>query len=718
MRLTQSSYGPALLGVVPAVCLALLAWATWRTRRHTSVATRAWLLPLYVGLAAPCMWHAMGIGTTDALALTLYSALLLACGVVVLARHEVCELMDARTRTRRLFAALAIAATCTLEFTCNDTFFLMWPWFWAIEIALVLGLMLVLWLVCGRRGIGPALGIALLQALGIAQHYVLEFRGSSILPSDLFAAGTALSVSSGYTYGLSSAMLGGFGAMEIGFVCCALLDAHRTLVHRTLARQGTQRPARAPRRLRDLGLAAAIACAMAALVCVPNYGQVFGADMDYWWSKDWYGRQGFIPSFVYCYQDLDIAPPEGYSATTAKQAASELAQRAQQDAQAQARRKSAQRQFQARMPNIVVIQNETFCDLSVFKNLQNDYQGPEFWNTGLTDALAQGDFAVSVFGGGTCNTEFEFLTGNSLAFIGTAKYPFSMYDLSVTQSLPRQLDALGYATIGMHPNLASNWNRDRAYEDLGFGEALFMEDFEGAERFHTHVSDAATYQKTMELLEAHDEPVFVFDVTMQNHSGYDTGSIPASMLRGYTIDGLSDTDTFQVNEFVACIEESDRALQDLVEELRDFPEPTVVVMYGDHHPWFSTTLNDLLFPNEDPLLHAERIHQTSYVVWANYEVAGTTATASDSAQAGKDKTPARKTTSADLLGTLTLDAIGAPLSEFQQAQLGAMHDILALNANGFMGADGAWHSFDEPGDYANTLNLLELVEYLNFGSKV
>jgi phosphoglycerol transferase MdoB-like AlkP superfamily enzyme len=309
-----------------------------------------------------------------------------------------------------------------------------------------------------------------------------------------------------------------------------------------------------------------------------------------------------------------------------------------------------------------------------------------------------------VFGGGTCNTEFEFLTGNSLAFVGTAKYPFTMYDLSDASSLPRQLAALGYRTLGMHPNLASNWNRDRAYAQLGFDEFLSMDDFEGAEEFHTHVSDWATYERSLDLLRTSDKPVFVFDVTMQNHSGYDTGSIPSDMLRGYAIDGLSPDDTFQLNEYLACIDESDRALERLVAELRQLDEPTVVVMYGDHHPWFSAAINDVLYPDEDDLAHAERIHQTSYVVWANYDVAGWTA-ASDADD-----------TSADLLGAMMLDAIGAPLSSFQTAQLGARQSIRALNANGLLGSDGAWHAFDDAGAYAQTLDNLALVEHLNFGS--
>ena len=692
-RFTQISYGPHVLVLIPAACLVLLVLIVRRTRGQVPRSTLAWLFPDFVGLIAPCVWYAMGIGTSDFVALILYCALILGCAIAVLSTDKLFPELSCAQRNRRALIATAICGTCALEFTCNDTFFLMLPWFWALEIAFALGLVAILWLVSGRRGIGAAVGLVPLLAIGIAQHFVLEFRGTSILPSDTFAAGTALSVSLGYTYGLSSGMLGGFGALMLGFACCSLIKRPQDMTCRV--------------RALDMARAVGVALAIAALVIVPDYGTVFGADIDYWWSKDWYGRQGFLPSFVYAWQDLDISKPSGYTKQRALEAREELARRASAKRTAASRRAAASKQFQGMMPNIVVIQNETFCDLSIFDGLQNGYEGPTFWNTGMSDALARGNFAVSVFGGGTCNTEFEFLTGNSLAFVGTAKYPFSMYDLSVTQSLPRQLNDLGYLTVGMHPNLPTNWNRDRAYEDLGFEEMLFMDEFEGAEEYHTHVSDAATYDKTLELLEETEEPAFVFDVTMQNHSGYDTGSIPNADLPGYMIEGLSEDDNFQVNEFVACIAESDHAFQELIERLREFDEPTVVVMYGDHHPWLSTTLNDLIFLDEDDLTHAERIHQTSYIVWANYDVAGTE-------PAGKRTDD----TSADMLATQLLDTIGAPLSDFQKAQLGARIQVRALNAYGFLGDDGAWHSLDDPGDYEETLSLLELVEFLNFGSKV
>ncbi|MBR3314475.1 MAG: LTA synthase family protein [Atopobiaceae bacterium] len=712
VRFEQVSYGSPVWALVPAIALialVVLAIREERTARthsgHILPSTVAWTIPHLVILAAAATWYAAGAGSPNIVALAACCAAALCSGCLTLHRSRITP------PTPLLLAAIPVLGVLALELCANDRLYTIGPQFWLLELALVATLLFGLWLLSGRRGVAPAIGLAALTLVGTIQHYVLEFRGTAILPSDIFALGTAMSVSGGYTYDLSAGMMLGFAALSLGITCCALLrrsasDAKTSVspkqpAHLNDATSRTQRSILGSTRMREIAGGAALLVVLVILLTVPSYGKVFGVQMDYWWSKDWYGRQGFLPSFVYCWQDLAVNAPEGYSADAARTTQAELAKAYLEKAGTQERRDASTAQFAQRSPNIIVIQNETFCDLSTLDGLRSDYKGPTFWRSGMPDALARGELAVSVFGGGTCNTEFEFLTNNSLAFLGAVKYPFTMYDLTGVNSIPRQLSAAGYRTVGMHPNIPSNWNRDRAYAQLGFDEFLDENAFIGDEQYHTHTSDWATYDRTLELIRAADEPLFVFDVTMQNHSGYDTGSIPEDELRNYTIDGLSDDDTFQLNEFLACIDESDRAFERLITKLRTLDEPTIVVMYGDHHPWFSTAINDVLFPNEDELTHAERIHNTCYLMWSNYEIAG-----------GIDPETDGGSTSADLLSAMMLDGIGAPLTDFQQALLGARQTVRAVNANGYLDAEGTWHPL------ADDTSGIALIEYLNFGSQV
>ncbi len=58
--------------------------------------------------------------------------------------------------------------------------------------------------------------------------------------------------------------------------------------------------------------------------------------------------------------------------------------------------------------------------------------------------------------------------------------------------------------------------------------------------------------------------------------------------------------------------EMDQFLGELTEFLSDFPEETILVMYGDHLPGFDWT--------EEDLFHGD-LFQTEYIIWDNYGLA-------------------------------------------------------------------------------------------------
>ena len=123
-----------------------------------------------------------------------------------------------------------------------------------------------------------------------------------------------------------------------------------------------------------------------------------------------------------------------------------------------------------------------------------------------------GQLAVSVNGGGTCNTEFECLTGESMLYAGVGKYPYNMYNFAGVANVARQLGELGYKTTAMHPNVGTNWHRNTVYRQFGFDEFLTIEDFpDDAPRFHSGLTDKVTYDKVLEVLRSGDEPQFVKD---------------------------------------------------------------------------------------------------------------------------------------------------------------------------------------------------------------
>ena len=455
-------------------------------------------------------------------------------------------------------------------------------------------------------------------------------------------------------------------------------------------------------------------------------------------------------------QNLAIPEPNDYTTESAQAAEEELAARYDSTRGASAERAAAMAQFDTEKPTVIAIMNETFADLSIFNGLNAGYTGPTYYNN-LAGALQRGNLAVSVHGGGTCNTEFEFLTGNSLGFIGGNKYPYMLYDFSNVASLPQQFKELGYTTTAMHPQNPVNWNRSTVYQAMGFGEFLSDADFsgqEGAWSLHAGLSDASTYDRIIQLLNENANPQFIFDVTMQNHGGYDAIDIPEEYLVPGATDALAENGALQTQatEYLGLINASDQALESFLTQLTQLDRKVAVVFFGDHQPGFSGAINDMIFPGEDELAHNTRLYETTYFMWTNYEVAGTgidgvvdgigaaatdetttdpyayatldewgwpTDIAATQPGAGAADATAWTTAGPSTLAAQLLDRIGAPLTLYQRAQLGATQEVIAVSLNGYLGADGTWYELDNTESlYAATVDKWRRTQYLEFAERV
>lgn len=706
------------LGLIPlAAAAAVVLLSLWR-RRHTKGeeggvcrSDLAWSWVFAALLAVMGGLTIAGLFGAGVLALVAYSLATFALAVVSLNRGRVARRVEAqlgRTRLpqwgREALVDLVVMLVATalgmlaLEMPYSDSYLVMAPRFAVVEGGIVGLALLALLLLSQGTGVGPSLGVGALFAIGTAQFYVREFKNAAILPGDLFALGTAAAVSGGYSYVFSDSVVLALVVAEADVCLLSLLQPPRR-THRARSVLGHL-----------LGSAASVA-GLVALVTIPNYQAMYGVQTNrlYWYSMDCYQEQGFLTSFVMVAQNMPIQVPDGYTEEGARETEASYAEtfdekHASNDA-------AAQEQFSSERPSVVVVMNETFSDLSLYESLASEigYAGPTYFRQGLTDALAKGELTVSVVGGGTCNTEFEFLTATSLAYVGDGKYPYSIYDLSGAPSIVHQFKELGYRTTAIHPNWPTNWKRNTVYPALGFDQFLSYDDgtFDGDEWYHNGISDEATYDHVLDLLRESDEPQFIFDVTMQNHGGYDKHNIPAEDLPGYRASKLTYEQNGMLNEYLACINKSDQALEKFIGELRELDRPVVLVFYGDHQPSIAPDIDDAYYPDEeDTMAHAQRQRKTCYAIWANYDVSG------------RDQESSSVTTSVDLLSSLALEQMGAPLTDYEKAKLAAHDDIQAMNTTGYLGADGLWYELEADGPYAQTFRDLAQVTYLEFGSKV
>ncbi len=660
----------------------------WLADGICHIGTMLWLLP-FVALC----WGLYILTYNGMLICSNEDVAPLACAIgiglaVALLREPILGALDALTtrgdatshwgglcaETWRSFVGLAVCTICgvvAIETPWNVDAASIATSYFLIDVVVIFCILTFLFFLGQRTGWLVAAGVLACFALGIGQAFVIEFKGTALLPADLMALSTAAEVSGSYTYNVTTPMLGAALALTIGLIFCCLMRPCTT----------------APRRAWLVRPMANLAIALACFLGIQNafytvsLNKDFEINTDIWWPINSYTAGGFLPHFLNLFQQMQISTPLGYTEEGAAETEGELAS-IWQASQGESRA-AAEAQFNELKPSVVCVMNETFSDLSMLNGLDVDYTGPAYFNS-ISDALVRGSLEVSAYGGGTCNSEFEFLTGNSLGFIGSGNYPYTYYDLSDVANLAAQFSELGYGTTAIHPNAATNWNRDEVYAGFGFNRFLSIKDFEDAPNYHSGCTDASTYQKILDQLASSDQPQFVFDVTMQNHSGYDQYNIPDEEMLDYKFDFDADETslTHELNEYLSCINASDRDLEWFMNELRNLNRPVVLVFFGDHQPNMSGNVNDALFTNEDGITHGARSYQTNYLVWTNYYVEGSGEMRWEDA-------------SSSTLGALALQYVGAPLTQFQQAALGARISMPMINMFTYKDNDGSWYDITD-----------------------
>ena len=575
------------------------------------------------------------------------------------------------------------------------------------------------WFVGQRRNGAVLLYLGACLVWGVANYFLSLFKGQTILPADVLALSTAVEVSAGYVYVVGDAVVGSLCALLLAAGVLCLLPAPR--LNRLTV---------------PLNLIVGVAC---AALLVHWYGahdikEDYGVTVDVWATRDSYVRYGSVPCFLQRMQEVVPEAPEGYDSTAANDLQATLA-----DAWAQAHEvdEEADSAIPASVerPSVIAIMNESFSDLGLYEGVEG-YDGIEERLASL-GAFQRGQAYTSARGGGTCNSEFEYLTGSTLGSVGGGVYPYMFYDLGKAESLPRYFASLGYDTTAIHPEAPTNWRRDMVYEQMGFDRFISRGDFpEDAGRLRGMTTDRATYDVILDLLRSSDpdQAQFIFDVTLQNHGGYDTGLLdvyPYDDVRvnGQRVEGMS--------EYLSCIDASLDDLEYLLDELRALDRPVLVVFFGDHQPGFNDALAQASMGVSESEMSLEQVQErfeTPYLIWANYDVAGTAASAQGSA-AGTGDTPAAGTLrdrltvhggAADAtagaasaqgarsgaadgahggaaaedavwvdlsLGYLmaqTVRAAGLPLTQYQMALLQLEETMPAVNLNGYQTSGGAW----------------------------
>lgn len=524
-------------------------------------------------------------------------------------------------------------------------------------------LALLLFSVFGKLHVALMAETLFFAIYGLANYFVLNFRSVPIQPWDLLSIGTAASVAGNYDYTLDRQAL----LVVLGFLFLLILE----FFCRFTLKKGTWK-------LR-LPMAATL------VVMLGAFGLMFHSDEIVEQKLRLYNKlftpttisykNGTALAFVMELRYLSVDKPAGYNADTAAQELAALEEESMSEP-AMAGAGSDEGEF----PNIIVIMDEAFSDPAILGDFTVNQDYMPFVHSLLEGAenTVSGWLNVSVLGGNTANTEFEYLTGNTMAFLPQGSIPYQQYIKGETPSLASHLAGLGYQTVAMHPYNASGWDRDTVYPTMGFSEMYFLPDFDNAAKVRNYVSDQSDFEKIVEIYENKgDNPLFLFNVTMQNHSSY-TESFD-NFDPQIEVEGGSQT----LNNYLSLLSLSDAALGELISYFEEQEEDTIIVFFGDHQ-----TTNSVIEPilkqngkSSSTLTEEEQAdrYKVPFFIWANFDI--------------EEETGVE--TSVNYLGAKTLLAAGVPMDGYFTYLSVFSETVPVISANHVTLADGTFTNADD-----------------------
>lgn len=238
----------------------------------------------------------------------------------------------------------------------------------------------------------------------------------------------------------------------------------------------------------------------------------------------------------------------------------------------------------AEKPNIIYVMSESLWDPTSLEFLNFDADPLENIKNFSDDNYIYGSLLSPEFGGNTANVEFELLTGMAMYNINKGSIP---YQQSVSKFFPSVVDLLkdeGYKTYALHPNSKAFYKRSYVYENFGIDNFIGIDDMVNIERMPGgYVDDYSITKEIKRVLEENDEPIFMHAVTIQNHMNYDLGKNGEESI-GVTWDGFAEGSQEEFESYSEGIKHSDLAIKELMDFVKDYDKPTMVVFFGDHLP--------------------------------------------------------------------------------------------------------------------------------------
>jgi phosphoglycerol transferase MdoB-like AlkP superfamily enzyme len=260
------------------------------------------------------------------------------------------------------------------------------------------------------------------------------------------------------------------------------------------------------------------------------------------------------------------------------------------------------------LPNIITIQLESFFDVYEAEFFETSMDPiPTFHY--LMENYSSGYCKVPSVGAGTANTEFEVLTGMSMRYFGPGEYPYkTIAKYQPMESAATALKAFGYGAHALHNNGGNFYSRADVFNMMGF-DSYTSKEFMNVLQYTENgwAKDNILTQHILNAMDSTEQQDFVFCISVEGHGDYPEEQVienPLIEVTGMEDEGKTNSWEYYVNHLY----ETDKFIADLIAQLEQRGEPTVLVLYGDHLPTMGLEASDLT---------SRYLFNTNYVIWAN-----------------------------------------------------------------------------------------------------
>lgn len=641
---------------------------SWRQEVHIGKTKprliKAAILLLCFGVLIGMAWYYSEFSAKDCAILAGICVLTLAIYMIDMPVHPVI----------RILFALVIPLGCFYTFeTLTHQMSTMIELAKRLNIAFYYWLFLFVFFIAGRTSISMAICVSAIAIIGVGNYFVVMFRSNPIVPWDIYSFETAMGVADNYVFSVDWAL-----AEHIAMFILMLIVGVRTNI-----------------RLNKKILRPILTVAM----CIPAYFYISylwqdnlerntGLNDTLFNAKYMHSKDGFFVSFILDIHFLQIEEPKNYSDEYALSLLNE--------------QEVEKVETPEELPDIIAIMDETFSDPAVLGEFETNKDYMPFVHSILRGEVANtisGYTDVSVLGGNTANSEFEFLTGNSMAFFPNGSVPYLQYIRDGISTIVPQLEEYGYTTYGTHPYRAKGWNREFIYDLMGFDYRYFQGSFPFEDKLRNYVSDEADFKSILEWRNNTEGPFFMFNVTMQNHSNYggDFDNFDPQIVAKFK----NASSNKYLNKYLSLMYETDQDVASLLSELSQSDRKTIVVFWGDHQP------NDYVvrpiykeygldFDNQTYEQQQQR-QKTPFFIWANYDI--------------QEQTNVE--ISLNYLNILLFETAGLQLDEYQTFRKNLWQgQIPMMNAVGYRNDNGDLVEYDDaPEEIQNLLNEYQNIQY-------